>query len=221
VRREPPHTPPNSRIGESPIQPLTPSRACDRPTAHPPPLALPTRKKPAAQTQRAPIKRNWSQRTQTLPSKQLAGTHDRRKQTVSPPTHQQPLHRKLTPSPSLQHPFTNPRPHPQKPTHPSPSSSKSPTAAPSAPRCAQPSSAGCLAPSLDELYVQLLHTAPDPAVGTGARAVVALWFTELRGVRERLRRELEAVLAFARGVLWDDEALVGLSGGLRWAGFWE
>jgi len=40
-------------------------------------------------------------------------------------------------------------------------------------------------------------------------------------VRERLRRELEAVLAFARGVLWDNEALAGLSGELRWTGFWE
>ena len=69
--------------------------------------------------------------------------------------------------------------------------------------------------------MQLLHTAPDPAVGTGARAVEALWFTELRGVRERLRRELEAVLEFARGVLWDGEASAGLSGELRRAGFWE
>jgi hypothetical protein len=69
--------------------------------------------------------------------------------------------------------------------------------------------------------MQLLHTAPDPAVGTEAWAGEAPWFTELRGVRERLRRELEAVLEFARGVLWDDEASAGLSGELRWAGFWE
>ena len=38
---------------------------------------------------------------------------------------------------------------------------------------------------------------------------------------ERLRTELEAVLEFARGVLWDDEALAGLWAELRWAGFWE
>jgi hypothetical protein len=69
--------------------------------------------------------------------------------------------------------------------------------------------------------VQLLHTAPDPAVGTEAWTGEAPWFTELRGVRERLRRELEAMLEFARGVLWDDEALAGLSGELRWAGVWE
>ena len=69
--------------------------------------------------------------------------------------------------------------------------------------------------------MQLLHTAPDLAVGTEARAGETLWFTELRAVRERLRRELEAVLAFARGVLWDNEALAGLSGELRWTGFWE
>ena len=62
---------------------------------------------------------------------------------------------------------------------------------------------------------------PDPAVGTEARAGEAPWFTELRGVRERLRREPEAVLEFARGVLWDDEASAGLSGELLWAGFWE
>ena len=73
----------------------------------------------------------------------------------------------------------------------------------------------------DELYVQLLHTTPDPAIRTEARAGEALWFTELRGVRERFRRELEVVLEFARGALWDGEELAGLWGELRWAGFWE
>ena len=40
-------------------------------------------------------------------------------------------------------------------------------------------------------------------------------------MREQFRRELEAVLEFARGVLWEDEALAGLWGVLRRGGFWE
>lgn len=137
ARREPPHTPPNTRIGESPIQPLTPSRACDYLTAHPtppPPPRVANQKKASGPNPKSPNRKKLVLKDPNA-TQQAASRHPRQVQTNSKSTHQQPLHRKLTPSPSLQHPFTNPRPHPQKPTHPSPSSSKSPTAAPSAPHC--------------------------------------------------------------------------------------
>lgn len=108
--------------------------ACDCPTAHPTLPDLADQKKASGPNPKSPNRKKLVQRTQMPPSKQLAGIHDRRKQTVKsthPPTTPPPQTQPLSLSPASLHQLA---PTPPKPAHPSLSSSKPPTAAPSAPR---------------------------------------------------------------------------------------
>jgi len=99
VRREPPHTPPNTRIGESPIQPLTPSRARDCSAAHPTPPDLANQKKASGPNSKSPNRKKPVPKNPNA-TQQAASRHPRQAQTNSKSTHPPTtLYRKLTPLP--------------------------------------------------------------------------------------------------------------------------